>query len=61
MWTLGDVAKFFIKPGGTRMDYWEIHITPNDFLIDIYVQNCEKFTGRKIGWEDVAAPDSHTR
>ena len=61
MWTLGDVAEFFIKPGGGRTDYWEIHITPNDFLMDIYIPNREKFTGGKIGWEDVVAPDSHTR
>ena len=61
MWTLGDVAEFFIKPGGDRTDYWEIHITPNDFLMDIYIPNREGFTGGEIGWEDVVAPESHTR
>lgn len=61
MWTLGDVAEFFIKPGGDRTDYWEIHITPNDFLMDIYIPNREVFTGGEIGWEDVVAPESHTR
>ena len=34
MWTLGDVAEFFVKPGAERSDYWEIHVTPNGYLMD---------------------------
>ena len=37
MWTLGDVAEFFVKPGADRTDYWEIYVTLNDFLMDIHI------------------------
>ncbi len=60
MWTLGDVAEFFVKPGVERSDYWEIHVTPNDFVMDIYIPEREKFMGGEITWEQVIAPDSHT-
>jgi hypothetical protein len=61
MWTLGDVAELFIKPGGERSDYWEIHITPNDFLMDIHIPDRERFMAREITWDEVIAPDSGTR
>jgi hypothetical protein len=61
MWTLGDVAEFFVKPGKDRPDYWEIHVTPNDLIMDIYIPDREKFMGGEITWEQVIAPDSHTR
>ena len=61
MWTLGDVAEFFIKPGGGRTDYWEIHITPNDFIMDIYIPDRERFMAGKISWDEVVAPSSQTR
>ncbi len=61
MWTLGDVAELFVKPGGERSDYWEIHVTPNDFIMDIYIPEREQLMGGKISWEEVLAPDSHTR
>ena len=60
MWTLGDVAEFFIKPGVERSDYWEIHITPNDYLMDIHIPDRGKFNAGSISWEDVIAPDSNT-
>ena len=38
MWTLGDVAEIFVKPGGSRDDYWEFHVTPNNFLMDMKIK-----------------------
>lgn len=61
MWTLGDVAEIFIKPGRERQDYWEIHITPNDFIMDIRIADRERFMGGEITWEQVIAADSGTR
>ncbi len=61
MWTLGDVAEFFIKPGTDRSDYWEIHITPNDFLMDILIPDRERFMGGAITWDEVIAPSSGTQ
>lgn len=61
MWTLGDVAELFIKPGTDRPDYWEIHVTPNDFLMDIYIPHRERFMGGEITWEEVIAPASGTQ
>jgi len=60
MWTLGDVAEFFIKPGVGRSDYWEIHITPNNYIMDIHIPDREKFTGGDITWDQVIAPSSQT-
>jgi hypothetical protein len=60
MWTLGDVAEFFIKPGVERTDYWEIHITPNDYIMDIHIPDREKFMAGDITWDQVIAPSSHT-
>lgn len=61
MWMLGDVAEFFIKPGATRSDYWEIHVTPNHYLMDLHIPERERFTGGEVTWEEVIAPDSKTR
>ena len=60
MWTLGDVAEFFVKPGVERSDYWEIHIAPNDYIMDIYIPDREKFMAGDITWDDVIAPASNT-
>ena len=61
MWTLGDVAEFFVKPGADRADYWEIHVTPNDFLMDIHIPDRERFTRDEVTWEEVIAPSSETQ
>jgi hypothetical protein len=58
IWTLGDTAEFFIKPGIDRDDYWEIHISPNGFIMDIHIPSRAKFTEGIIIWEEVIAADS---
>ena len=58
MWMLGDVAEFFVKPGVERSDYWEIHVTPNDFIMDIHIPDRERFMDGTITWDEVIAPDS---
>lgn len=60
MWTLGDVAEFFVKPGGERSDYWEIHVTPNGYLMDLHIPDRGRFTAGEVGWEEVLAPSSGT-
>lgn len=61
MWTLGDVAELFVKPGTARSDYWEIHVTPNDFLMDLHIPDRQRFTTGQVTWDEVIAPSSHTR
>jgi len=58
MWTLGDVAEFFVKPGVDRSDYWEIHLTPNDFIMDLYIPDRERFMGGVVTWDEAIAPNS---
>jgi hypothetical protein len=58
MWTLGDVAEFFVKPGVERSDYWELHVTPNDFIMDIHIPDRAKLQSGRISWDEVIAPNS---
>ena len=58
MWSLGDTVEFFIKPGVERNDYWELHVTPNNLIMDIYIPSRERFTGGEITWEQVVAAES---
>ena len=60
MWTLGDVAEFFVKPGAERSDYWEIHVTPNGYLMDLHIPDRERFSGGEVSWDEVIAPSSGT-
>ena len=58
LWTLGDVVEFFVKPGETREDYWEIHISPNDPIMDIHIPLRDKYMNNVISWDKVVAADS---
>jgi hypothetical protein len=58
LWTLGDVVEFFVKPGETREDYWEIHISPNDLIMDIHIPSRDKYMNNVISWNKVVAADS---
>ena len=60
MWTLGDVAEAFIKPGVERPDYWEIHVTPNGYLMDIRIPDRQRFMGGEVTWDEVVAASSGT-
>ncbi len=59
MWMLGDVVEFFVKPGNHRSDYWEIHITPNDFMMDIDIPSRASYMDGTVPWEQVLAPSTH--
>ena len=59
LWALGDVAEIFVKPGVGLPGYWEIHIAPNNYMMDIYIPGREKMTTGNITWDDVIAADSH--
>ena len=58
LWTLGDVVEFFVKPGETRDDYWEIHVSPNDLIMDIHIPSRDKYVSGAISWDDVVTADS---
>lgn len=58
LWTLGDVVEFFIKPGETRDDYWEIHVAPNDLIMDIHIPSRDEYLSGVISWDDVVTADS---
>jgi len=58
MWTLGDVAEVFVKPGTERSDYWEIHLTPNGFIMDLYIPDRGRFMEGAITWDEAIAPNS---
>ena len=60
MWTLGDVIEFFIKPGRDRTDYWEIHVTPNDYIMDLSIPDREAFTSGEVSFDEALAPSSDT-
>ena len=59
MWELGDVAEFFIKPENNQTDYWEIHVTPNDFMLDLHIPDRAQFFSGGVSWEQVSTPNSH--
>jgi len=60
MWTLGDVVEFFVKPGRDRNDYWEIHITPNGYIMDLYITDREAFLEGRIPFEDALSHRSRS-
>ena len=54
MWQLGDCVEVFIKPeGGGRTDYWEIHLTPNGYMMDIHIGERDNWE-----WDDAVAAES---
>ena len=61
MWTLGDVVEFFVKPGRQRSDYWEIHVTPNGYLMDLYIAAREPFLQGTTPFAEVLAHHSNSR
>ena len=60
MWTLGDVVEVFVKPGLERSDYWEVHVTPNSFLMDLHFPSRAGMRSGEHAWEDVITPESGT-
>ena len=60
MWTLGDVAEVFVKPGLDRSDYWEVHVTPNGFLMDLHIPSRAGMRSGEHTWEEMIAPESGT-
>jgi len=58
LWTLGDVVEFFVKPGKLCQDYWEIHVSPNDRIMDIHIPSRERLFKNLVPWEEVLAADS---
>jgi len=60
MWTLGDVVEVFVKPGRERSDYWEVHVTPNGFLMDLLIPSRAGMQSGEHTWEEIIAPESGT-
>ncbi len=60
MWQLGDVVEVFVKPGLDRTDYWEVHVTPNAFLMDLHIPSRPGMQTGEHTWEEIIAPESGT-
>ena len=58
LWELGDAVEFFVKPGEGREDYWEVHVAPNDLIMDIHIPSRDAYFGDAVSWEDVIVADS---
>lgn len=58
LWTLSDVVEFFVKPGEARDDYWEVHVSPNDLIMDIHIPSRDDYLSEAIPWDDVVEADS---
>jgi len=61
LWTLGDTVEFFIKPGAEQEGYWEVHLSPNGFIMDIYIASRKKMISQKISWDEMIAHNSASR
>ena len=60
MWTLGDVVEVFAKPGRDQSSYWEVHVTPNGFLMDLHIPSRAGMQSGEHSWEEMIAPESGT-
>jgi hypothetical protein len=60
MWQLGDVVEVFVKPGVDRTDYWEVHVTPNAFYMDLHIPSRAGMQSGEHTWEDIITPESGT-
>jgi hypothetical protein len=60
MWTLGDVVEVFVRPGREQSAYWEVHVTPNEFLMDLYIPSRAGMQSGEHTWEDMITPESGT-
>lgn len=60
MWQLGDVVEVFVKPGLDRTDYWEVHVTPNGFLMDLLIPSRAGTASGEHTWGEIVAPESGT-
>ncbi len=60
MWTLGGVVEVFVKPGLDRSDYWEVHVTPNGFLMDLHIPSRAGMQSGEHTWEEIITPESAT-
>ncbi len=60
LFTLGDVAEFFVKPGIDREDYWEIHLSPNDLIMDLHFPRRGAIQDGETTWEEVVAANSQS-
>ncbi|MEE2657257.1 MAG: carbohydrate-binding family 9-like protein [Candidatus Latescibacterota bacterium] len=61
LFQLGDVAEFFIKPGVDRPEYWEIHLSPNDLMMDLLFPRRGAIGDGVATWEEIVAADSGAR
>ena len=52
LFELGSVAEFFVHPDQSRCgEYWEIHVTPNNKMTDVKVQDRDEFLSGKESYE----------
>jgi len=61
MWELGDTVETFIKPGIDQTGYWEVHVTPNNLLMDIYIKDRTPYMAEKITFQDAVKYNSNAQ
>jgi hypothetical protein len=61
LWQLGDTMEFFIKPDKNQPAYWEIHVAPNNVIMDILIPERDPYKAGRTPFEQVAKADSHCR
>ena len=59
--SLGDTVEFFIKPGSKQERYYEIHISPNNLIMDVCIPSRQKMRTGEISWDEMLSYDSDSK
>ncbi len=57
-WELGDVAEFFVAPEGADGAYWEIHVSPNNYIMDVKISSRDDMMAQKLEWDEIISHES---
>lgn len=60
-WELGDTCEFFIKPGWDQPSYWEIHVTPNNLILDLRIPDRDAYMKGSPTFAEVIQAESQAR
>jgi hypothetical protein len=61
LFLMGDVAEFFIMPSQAKGPYWEIHLSPNNLIMDVYIADQQAFFSNEITWDEAISYNSDSR
>ena len=57
LFELGSVVEFFIVPEHSNT-YWEIHLSPNNLIMDIKIPDNAKLLAHELNWDDLICHSS---